>query len=120
MKLAVVGSRGFNNYPYMKEALDALLFSYWVWTCTIVSGGAKGADNFAERYAREENHRLVVFLPEWEKYGKSAGFRRNELIVEKADMVAAFWDGESKGTKHSITLAELLHKPVYIYKDWVK
>jgi hypothetical protein len=35
-------------------------------------------------------------------------------------MVAAFWDGESKGTKHSITLAELLHKPVYIYKDWVK
>ena len=57
----------------------------------------------------------IIFLPDWDKYGKSAGFIRNKLIINEADMVVAFWDGKSKGTKNSIDLAINAGKPVDIY-----
>ena len=40
-----------------------------------------------------------------EKFGKSAGFRRNEQMAEFADALIAFWDGKSHGTKHMIDTA---------------
>jgi hypothetical protein len=55
-----------------------------------------------------------VFKPDWNKYGKSAGFVRNKLIIENADIVFAFWDGESKGTLISINIAKELNKKLYI------
>lgn len=86
----------------------------------IVSGGARGADSLAERYAQENDIQLTVFPAEWDKYGKSAGYRRNHQIIDYADVVLAFWDGQSKGTKHAIELAEKQNKPVFIYTDWTK
>ena len=75
----------------------------------IVSGGAKGADSLAARYANEKGIPLVVFLPVWDKYGKRAGFVRNKEIVKASDIVICFWDGQSRGTKHSIDYAEKLN-----------
>jgi len=80
----------------------------------IVSGGAYGADALAERFAREKGIPTIIFKPDWDKYGKSAGFKRNILIVNEADVVVAFWDGFSKGTKNSIELAEKSKKPVIV------
>jgi hypothetical protein len=56
-----------------------------------------------------------IFKPDWDKYGKRAGFIRNELIINEADKIIAFWDGESKGTKLSIDLAIKAGKPIDIY-----
>lgn len=77
----------------------------------IVSGGAKGADSLAERYAKEMHFPLIVFPAEWDKYGKSAGYKRNELMHQyishfKKRGCAAFWDGVSKGTASNFSLAK--------------
>ena len=110
MKYAVVGSRTFSDYPFMEKVLS----SYDDIT-TIISGGARGADSLAKRYAEEHNLNYVEFPALWDFYGKSAGYLRNQQIVDAAKVVIAFWDGESKGTRHTIKLAETQGKPVYKY-----
>lgn len=82
----------------------------------IVSGGAKGADSLSERWARENRIELLIFLPEWDKYGKKAGYLRNEDIIKNSDAVVACWNGESKGTKHSIDLVKKYGKSCLVVK----
>lgn len=108
-KMGVIGSRTFTNYKYMKEILDSFSFS------EIVSGGAKGADSLARRYAEEKNIPIAEILPDWNQHGKSAGFKRNKLIIDQSDAIVAFWDGVSRGTKNSIDLAKNANKSVYIF-----
>ena len=79
-----------------------------------VYGEFFGADSLAERWARENRIELLVFLPDWEQFGKSAGYKRNIQIIESADAVIAFWDGQSKGTQHSINLAKDKGKPLAV------
>jgi hypothetical protein len=104
MKLAVIGSQTFTDYPLLLAKVKELNPSL------IVSGGAKGADKLGERAADELNIPKLIFLPDWEKYGKAAGFIRNRDIVANAEVVLAFWDGASKGTKNSLDLARKLNK----------
>ena len=116
-KVVVAGSRGFNSYAYMEEALDQQIMEAMeeldiIDDIEIVSGGAKGADKLGERYAKERGYSLKIFPAEWNKYGKSAGYKRNAQMAEYADMVIVFWDGESKGTKHMIDLAD--EKQLYL------
>jgi hypothetical protein len=80
----------------------------------LVSGGAKGADTLGERYAKEHNIETKIFLPDWEKYGKKAGFLRNTDIINEAELIIAFWDGQSKGTKDSIDKAFKSEKKLLI------
>ena len=109
MKLAVVGSRNFDDYEFLKKILN-------YHPCTqIISGGARGADSLAKRYATEHGIPIKEFMPDWDVYGKSAGYIRNEKIVDTSDELVAFWNGISRGTKHSLTLAENAGKPVYKY-----
>jgi predicted Rossmann fold nucleotide-binding protein DprA/Smf involved in DNA uptake len=100
--LAVVGSRTVTNYnevlPYLQHYLS-------IPNLHLVSGGAIGADRLGRRFAQEHHLSLQEFLPDWKQFGKSAGFRRNHDIISAATEVIAFWDGKSKGTKHSIDLA---------------
>jgi predicted Rossmann fold nucleotide-binding protein DprA/Smf involved in DNA uptake len=126
MKLAVVGSRTFNDYNYLHKKLTGLLWDLVEphtgelppSTFSFVSGGARGADSIAEQWARAWGYEITVFPAEWDKYGKSAGYRRNKDIVNYADIIVAFWDGKSKGTQHSINLAKEQNKPVFVYTDW--
>jgi hypothetical protein len=108
-KVAVIGSRTFDDYGYMKETLDTLMP-----IDLIVSGGAKGADSMAEQYAAENGIPTLVFKPDWKKHGKIAGFLRNTTIVEESNTVVAFWDGKSNGTKNSLDTAKRLNKTVII------
>ena len=109
--VAVIGSRTFNNYELVKSELSKIHIS------KIVSGGAKGADSLGIKYAKEFNINYQEFLPNWNKYGRSAGFRRNKTMIDNCDLVVAFWDGKSKGTKHSILLARREGLEVKIIKD---
>jgi hypothetical protein len=114
MKLAVVGSRGFNDYEKLKSNLD-IIHKVKIVTC-VISGGAYGADSLAEKWAKENNIETLIFYPDWDKYGKSAGYIRNEEIVKASDAVIAFWDGTSKGTEHSINLARKYNKALAIVR----
>ena len=94
MKVAVIGSRGLivNDLgKYLPED-----------TTEIVSGGAKGIDTCARDYALLHDIKLTEFLPEYNKYGRGAPLKRNLQIIEYADVVIAFWDGKSRGTKYVI------------------
>jgi hypothetical protein len=112
MKLAIIGSRTFTNYKLLKETLELYRSKITV----VVSGAAKGADSLGEKWALENNIQTLIFPADWEKFGKRAGFIRNEDIIKNCDCVIAFWDGLSKGTAHSISLCEKYSKPYKIIK----
>ncbi len=114
MKLAVVGGRDFIDYEHMNDVLHAIHNRKAI--TVLVSGGARGADSLAANWARQRDIEVVEFMPDWEKYGKSAGFKRNSLIINEADACVAFWDGKSKGTKSSIDLARKREIPLKIIK----
>ncbi len=101
MRVAVVGSRSFSDYQLLASRLQQLPHIR-----RIISGGAVGADQLAERWAKKQGIETRIFRPDWKKYGKSAGIIRNREIVAHADMVIAFWDGESKGTGYTIQFAQ--------------
>ena len=94
MKVAVIGSRTL-NVPNLEDYLPKD-------TTEIVSGGARGVDTSARQYALRNGIKLTEFLPEYEKYGRKAPLRRNITIIQNADLVLAFWDGKSRGTKFVI------------------
>ncbi len=77
-------------------------------------GGAKGADSLGEEYAKENNIPTKIFIPDWDKYGKSAGMIRNTDIVNESELIVAFWDGISSGTLDSINKAKKNNKKVLI------
>jgi len=119
--IAIVGSRDFSDYEMMKDRFITIEggFEKEIKNPSeycIVSGGARGADKLAEKLAGELNINTLIFNADWETYGKKAGYLRNQQIIEKADLVLAFWNSESKGTKHSIDLAIKHNKPIYIYE----
>ena len=103
MKIIIAGSRGFEDYGMMVQKLDHLFKNNR--PTEIVSGRARGADKLGERYAQDHGIPVKYFPADWDKYGKSAGFRRNEEMARYADAVVIFWDGKSAGTKHMIDLA---------------
>lgn len=98
MRVAVIGSRGI--------ALNDLRERLPPETTEIVSGGARGVDTSAREYAIANGIKLTEFLPDYAKYGRSAPLKRNLEIIEYSDMVLAFWDGKSRGTKYVIDNCE--------------
>jgi hypothetical protein len=113
MNIAIVGGRDFSDYTLLKESILSYISIYGVLD-NIVSGGAKGADTLAAQFATEIGIPLLVFKPDYQKYGRGATLVRNTQIIENADVVFAFWDGQSKGTKDSITKAKKLQKELHI------
>lgn len=100
MKTIIAGSRNFNDY----DLLEAVLLKHSDIT-EIISGCARGADSLGEKFALEHSIPIKKFPADWNTYGKSAGYRRNEQMAYYGDRLIAFWDGQSKGTKHMIDLA---------------
>lgn len=108
MKVAIIGSRNLtvNNLgEYLPENVTE-----------IVSGGARGIDSCARQYALANHIKLTEFLPEYNKYKRGAPLKRNLQIIAYADMVIAFWDGASSGTKYVTSQCEKINKKIIIYK----
>ena len=82
----------------------------------IVSGGAKGIDKCAAEYARKQGIELLEILPEYKKYGKAAPLLRNKIIADKSDIVIAFWNGSSKGTRMVIDYCKKINKACTVVK----
>lgn len=108
MRVAVIGSRNLTVKDlgvYLPEDVTE-----------IVSGGAKGIDSCAREYALAHGIKLTEFLPEYSRYGRSAPIKRNITIIENADLVLAFWDGSSHGTKFVIDECKKRGIPVKILR----
>ena len=113
MKIGITGSRKFTDYKLLCSTLNKLT------PTEIIAGGAMGADTLAEQYADERNLPKNIFLPKFKinkaiKYHPRYYHMRNRDIVDAADMVLAFWDGKSKGTKSTIDYARETGKPIKI------
>ena len=104
MKIIIAGCRNFNDYKMLSEVCDNLLSKQK--EIEIVSGMANGADKLGVKYAENNNIKIKMFPANWDRYGKSAGYKRNNEMAEYADGLIAFWDRKSKGTEHMINLAK--------------
>lgn len=114
MKVIVAGSRDFDDYESLKTYCDYILGN--LTDIEIVSGTARGADKLGERYAEERGFPVTKFPADWNKHGKKAGPIRNEQMADYADALIAFWDGESRGTKHMIDIAKANFLAVRVYR----
>lgn len=97
MKLAVIGSRAFNNYKQMSKCLlskDTI--------DTIITGDASGADKLAQKFALEQNLPIETYPHD------------NMAIVNNCDAIIAFWDGKSTGTQEILNLAKKMNKPLEV------
>jgi len=119
--LAVIGSRSFKDYETLEYEIDRIFNRKKVdrpdRNMCIVSGGARGADRLAKRYADEHPEVEYVEHPaDWKTHGKKAGMIRNLDIVKDSHAVLAFWNGKSKGTKHTLGLAQTLGKNIKVVR----
>jgi hypothetical protein len=115
MRVIIAGGRDFNDYKKLKFNCDYIISERSVFDrkkgeeIEIVCGCAKGADALGEKYAKENGLKIKYFPADWDKYGKSAGFKRNEQMAlyakEENGVLIAFWDRKSRGTKLMIDLA---------------
>lgn len=106
MKLLIAGSRGITDFDLSAHIPPE--------TTVIISGGAKGVDTLAEKYADEHGLEKIIIKPDYKKYSRGAPIRRNEEMVELADMVLVIWDGQSHGTKYTANYAKKKNKPTII------
>ena len=80
----------------------------------IVSGGASGADELAEEYARRNHLPMKIFRPDYQVYHKSAPLQRNLSIIRYSDAVLVLWDGQSRGAAHVIVNCFHEYTPVHV------
>lgn len=116
IKLIVAGTRTFTDYQYVKDKIEDLLESKSLSSkeIEIITGGSRGVDTLAERWSRENNVTCTVIKAEWKRHGKKAGPMRNQVMAEIGDILLAFWDGKSRGTKDMIVKAKGKKIDIYI------
>lgn len=127
LRVIIAGSRDFNDYALLKKSAIEIITKKTMFPdlTRIISGGARGADILGERFANEIGLEISRFIPDWDSLGKRAGYVRNETMAKFAvengndGMLIAFWDGESRGTKHMIDLANKHGLEVHVvnYKE---
>lgn len=116
MKLLVCGSRTWDDIDYIED----VLVSFWKQDSKleIIEGGARGADLIAKQWANRMNLHVTEIKPDWNRYGLSAGPRRNKQMINlNPDFCLAFHNDidNSKGTKDMIEKAKYKKILVSLY-----
>ena len=109
-RTVIAGSRGVSDESLIADAIKESGFQI----ASVISGCARGVDTLAINWASRNGIRIERFPANWDKYGKSAGYRRNEQMAEVADALIAVWDGVSRGTKHMIDICKTKGIPVFV------
>jgi ABC-type hemin transport system ATPase subunit len=120
MKLIIAGSRTLNPSCAF---LEATIVNFNISVTEVVSGGALGVDSCAKELCNQRfaasylalklKDRCLVFLADWDRYGKAAGAIRNKQMAEYADALLLIWDGKSRGSANMKETMLKLNKPVY-------
>lgn len=112
MRVIIAGSREFDDYEMLKQAMAQQLEEGLDIT-EVVSGTAPGADRLGERWAQENGISLKRFPAQWEKYGRAAGPMRNAEMADYADYLIAFWHPSCVGTTNMIANMDYRKKPYH-------
>jgi hypothetical protein len=112
MKLIIAGSRTFTDYQRLCQTLAPQRHL----VTQVITGGARGADQLGYRWAWKHAIKHQLFRADWERFGKSAGVRRNHQMAQAGDMLVCFWEGVSKGSAHMISCMQQLGKPCVIVR----
>ena len=111
--MAIVGSRNTGTVDF-SLVMDELRQRIKDRVAEVTGGGAKGYDTMAAAWAILRGIAVTELRPDYQKHGRAATFIRNRAIVDSADIVVAFWDGKSRGTKYTIDYAEKKKKDIII------
>jgi predicted Rossmann fold nucleotide-binding protein DprA/Smf involved in DNA uptake len=111
MRVAIVGSRHFSEPDRVSDYVKALPDG-----ASIITGSASGVDAAATRAAREKGMPVKVLPASFdEQADASKSTARNQRLIDGCDVLVAFWDGTSKGTRNTIDRALESGKEVHVY-----
>lgn len=116
MRVIIAGTRDLTEYS---DTYEAIKESGWAHDIdTVLCGGARGPDLLGERWAKEHigQENIERYPANWNKYGKRAGYVRNQEMAMNADALIAVWDCKSKGTAHMIEIANEFELDVFIWR----
>ena len=113
-KIAVIGGRDFTDYALLSKTLDRIRKEEP--EVLIISGGARGADSLAQKYAKENGLAILIFYPDYQRYGKRAPLVRNNKIAKECDLLIAFPTSKSRGTWCTVKKAKELGKKVIVIR----
>ena len=113
MKVIVAGSRSIEEFSIVDEILNSIKKTVNI--SKVISGTARGVDKLGEKWAKENHIQIEHYPADWNKYGKSAGYRRNAEMAVMGDLLVCIWDGESRGSQHMYDCMVQLKKPTYLY-----
>ena len=109
MRTIIAGGRNITDYALVEAAV-----SECGWKITeVVSGTASGADSLGEQWALAHGVMLKQFPANWDRFGKSAGYKRNQDMAAYADALILVWDGVSKGSGHMLAIANAKRMRIY-------
>lgn len=118
----IAGGRDFRDTAWMTDHIEYVAGrdAQAGRDLVVVEGGARGADSLARLVADHFGLQVVEFEAEWDRYGKSAGYRRNEQMARflkhcqrKGHTVSVVLFPGGRGTAHMREIAKSFGLPVF-------
>jgi predicted Rossmann fold nucleotide-binding protein DprA/Smf involved in DNA uptake len=111
VKVAIVGSRRFADPERVSEYVQSLPPR-----ASIITGSASGVDAAATKAARAKGIPVQVLPASFDELADaSKSAARNQRLVDACDVLVAFWDGASKGTRATVDRALDSGKEVHVF-----
>jgi predicted Rossmann fold nucleotide-binding protein DprA/Smf involved in DNA uptake len=111
VRIAIVGSRHFADPDRVTDYVKALPAG-----SSIITGSASGVDAAATRAARTRGLPVQVMPASFDELADaSRSAARNQRLVDACDVLVAFWDGASKGTRSTVERALDAGKEVHVF-----
>jgi len=111
LKVAIVGSRRFSDPQRVSDYVNSLPPR-----ASIITGSASGVDAAATKAARAKGIPVQVVPASFDELADaSKSAARNQRLVDACDILVAFWDGSSKGTRATVDRALDSAKEVHVF-----
>lgn len=111
MRVAIVGSRHFSDPDRVAEYVNGLPPR-----ASIITGSASGVDAAATKAARTRGLAVQVMPASFDEVADaSKSAARNQRLIDACDVLVAFWDGVSKGTRGTVERALDSGKEVHVF-----
>lgn len=114
--VTIAGPRDYTDNEFVINILDGLLSNIVTKhnrRVHIIEGGAYGVDALAKSYALQNKLPYTEVKADWDKYGRSAGPRRNQKMAKMSDYCIVFYKG-TRGSASMIAEALKQNVPVYV------
>lgn len=111
----IAGSRTINDYKTVEYYINETIKQNDFKINEVVCGEAKGIDTLGKLWAKNNNISIKSFPANWSKFGKSAGYKRNEEMAKYANYLILIWDGKSRGSNHMLNLAKKYNLKIFEY-----